>query len=97
MFKFLFGDNPGKEVVKQVVTLSTSAFGLIAAFAWNEAIQALFNKYLSAGGQRASKFIYAILVTLLLIVVTVQLAKVKHTFVPEEEVFIEKKSDKDST
>lgn len=94
MFRFLFGENPGKEVVKQVVTLSTSAFGLIAALAWNDAIQTLVNKYLSSGGQLVSKFIYAVLVTLLLIVATVQLAKLKQTFVPEGEVeVVEKKKD----
>lgn len=94
MFKFLFGDNPGKEVVKQVVTLSSSAFGLIAALAWNDAIQTLVNKYLSSGGQLVSKFVYAFLVTALLIVATVQLGKLKQTFAPEDDVVV-KKFDKE--
>jgi S-methylmethionine-dependent homocysteine/selenocysteine methylase len=86
MIRFLFSDNPGKEVIKQVVTLSTSAFGLIAALAWSDAIQSLVNKYLSAGGQLISKFVYALLVTLLFIVATVQLAKLKQTFAFEGEL-----------
>jgi len=93
MFKFLFGDAPGKEVIKQVATLSGSAFGLIAALAWNEAIQALVNQYLSfsVGSQIISKIAYALVVTLLLIVATVQLAKRKHRFAPEEVVVVEEK------
>ena len=93
MIKFLLGDAPGREIAKQVIALSGSAFGLIAALAWNEAIQTLVNQYLSfsVGSQIISKVVYALLVTFLLVVATVQLARLKHRFAPEEEVMIEKK------
>ena len=34
------------EVIKQMVTLSTSGFGLVAALAWNNFIQELVSNYI---------------------------------------------------
>lgn len=87
MFKFLFGTTPTKEVVRQVLTLMTAAFGLVAALAWNEAIQTLVNKYLSftAGGAVISKFVYAIVVTFLLVLITAQLARLRERLHLEDE------------
>ena len=35
-----------KELLKQMITLSTSGFGLVAALAWNDAIQAFVKEYI---------------------------------------------------
>lgn len=68
-----------KELLKQVITLSTAGFGLVAALAWNEAVQAFvdgyLSKYLSVGSGIFSKFIYAILITAFAVFVTYQLTK----------------------
>ncbi|MCR4324674.1 MAG: DUF5654 family protein [Candidatus Curtissbacteria bacterium] len=67
-----------RELLKQLVTLSTSGFGVVAALAWNEAIQTFINDYivgyLTIGSGLASKFIYAILVTTFAVLVTYQLS-----------------------
>lgn len=68
-----------KELLKQLVTLSTSGFGLVAALAWNEAIQAFvkeyIDKYASVGSGIVSRFIYALIITSIAVVVTYQLTK----------------------
>lgn len=67
-----------KELAKQLVTLSTSAFGLAAALAWNETIQQTVKDFIEPripGSGLASRFIYAALVTLLGVLVTFQLTR----------------------
>lgn len=67
-----------KELAKQLVTLSTSAFGFAAALAWNETIQQTVRDFIEPkipGAGVFSKFIYAILVTLLGVFATFQLSK----------------------
>ena len=67
------------EIVKQMVTLSTSGFGLVAALAWNSVIQEFVNSYvkkwLPSGSGIISLLIYALIITVLAVVVTVQLSK----------------------
>lgn len=53
-----------------MISLSTAAFGLIAALAWNAAITELFKIVLKPGAGVVSLFIYAIVVTLIAVVVT---------------------------
>ncbi len=67
-----------KELMKQLVTLSTSAFGLAAALAWNETIQQTVKEFIEPklpGSGILSRFIYAALVTALGVVVTFQLTR----------------------
>lgn len=67
------------EVVRQMLTLATSGFGLVAALAWNSVIQEFVNSYIKRwfenGSGIASLFIYAILITALAVFVTLQLSK----------------------
>ena len=69
-----------KELLKQMITLSTSGFGLVAALAWNEAIQAFvkeyIDRYISVGSGIISRFIYAIIITALAVLITYQLTKI---------------------
>ena len=62
-----------------MVTLSTAGLGLVAALAWNEAIQALVreyvDRYISVGSGIISRFIYAIIITAVAVFVTYQLTK----------------------
>lgn len=68
------------EIVRQMITLSTSGFGLVAALAWNSLIQEFVNNYirkwLPQGSGLVSLFIYAVIVTLLAVFVTLQLSKI---------------------
>ncbi len=68
-----------KEFIQQFVTLSTSGFGLVAALAWNEAIQAFvkdyIQKYYPDQSATLSKMIYAVIVTLLGVIITFQLSR----------------------
>lgn len=67
-----------KELIAQLLTLSTSAFGFAAALAWNETIQQTVKDFIEPripGSGVLSRFIYAILVTLLGVLVTFQLSR----------------------
>jgi ABC-type uncharacterized transport system fused permease/ATPase subunit len=70
------------EVAKQMVTLSTSAFGLVAALAWNSVIQEFINvyikKWMPEGSGIISLLIYALVVTVLAVLVTLQLSKLSE-------------------
>ena len=66
-----------KEVVEKVATLITAAFGLVAALAWNEAIQSLFKVggplyFLASSGPWA----YAIIVTVIAVIAAVWIGKI---------------------
>lgn len=69
-------------IVKQMLALATSGFGLVAALAWNNVIQELVSgyikPYLPQGSGFLSLFIYAALVTILAVTVTYQLSKLSE-------------------
>lgn len=73
-----------KELIQQLVTLSTSGFGLVAALAWNEAIQTFVKEYIQrfypdqAGV--VSKFLYAIIITAFAVLITYQLSRLASKF-----------------
>lgn len=71
-----------KEVFKEVLKLSTSGFGLVAALAWNELIKEIVNVYIKpfVGGASGiiSLLIYAIIVTVLAVLVTISLSKLAN-------------------
>jgi hypothetical protein len=70
------------ELVKQMLTLATSGFGLVAALAWNSLIQEFVNSYvkkwLPNGSGILSLLIYALIVTVLAVFVTYQLSKLSE-------------------
>jgi len=70
------------EVIKQMVTLSTSGFGLVAALAWNSLIQEVVNNYvkkwLPGNSGIISLLIYALVVTILAVFVTLQLSRLSQ-------------------
>jgi len=77
------------EVVKQMVTLSTSGFGLVAALAWNNLIQEFINSYikrwLPQSGGIISLLIYALIVTVLAVVITLQLSRLSQKLQSQSE------------
>jgi|SRR3989344_5721872 len=72
-----------RELVEQMLTLSTAAFGLVAALAWNEAIKSFVDQYIQPYFPETAiyyKFFYAIIVTLLAVIITYQLSQVSSKF-----------------
>ncbi len=71
-----------KEITKEVLKLSTSAFGLVAALAWNELIKEVVEQYIKplVGGASGiiSLLIYAIIVTTLAVVITINLSRLTN-------------------
>ena len=68
------------EVVKQMLTLATSGFGLVAALAWNELVKEVVFEYIKpVVGESSgiiSLLIYAVLVTILAVTVTYNLTRI---------------------
>jgi hypothetical protein len=67
------------EVVRQMFTLATSGFGLVMALAWNSVIQEFVNNYVKKffpNGGLLSLFLYAVVVTIVAVAVTLQLSKI---------------------
>ena len=68
-------------IVKQMLSLATSGFGLVAALAWNELVKATIDSYikpyLPEGSKILSNLLYALVVTSLAVLVTLQLTKLQ--------------------
>jgi C4-dicarboxylate transporter len=61
----------GGSVRERTVGYITGALGLVAGLAWNDAIKSLIDSFVSVGsGGIIAKFIYAVLVTVIIVVIT---------------------------
>jgi hypothetical protein len=84
-------------IIKQMSSLATAGFGVVAALAWNEFIKELVNNwikpYLPEGSGLITLFIYAMLVTALAVAVTLQLSKLEQTFTALGSKLNSKKND----
>lgn len=72
-----------EELFTQLLTLATSAFGLAAALAWNETIQQIVKEFIEPkipGSGVFSRLIYALIVTLLAVLITYQLSRIASRF-----------------
>jgi len=69
-------------VIEKMIALSTAGFGLVAALAWNNVIKDLIDNYVQPliGGTSGiwSLLIYAVMVTVLAVVVTMWLSKIEE-------------------
>lgn len=68
----------GKESIKTMLQLATSAFGLVAALAWNEAISTLVRRVFKTNGELVSLFVYAVIITALAVFITSRLSKLSE-------------------
>jgi Family of unknown function (DUF5654) len=66
--------NP-RAMVQTMISLASASLGLVAALAWNEAIKATLAK-LGLGDDLAGLYSYAILATIVAVVVLVMLGKI---------------------
>lgn len=72
-----------QELANQMLTLATYGFGLVAALAWNNTIQAIVKDYIEPrvpGSGLLSQLIYALIVTLLAVLITFQLSRLAAKF-----------------
>jgi len=64
-----------KAIVQSMITLASAALGLVCALAWNEAIKSAMKEILGEDDSVAGLFTYAVLATILAVVVLLVLAK----------------------
>jgi hypothetical protein len=74
-----------REVLEKTLQLATAAFGLVAALAWNEAIQTLFAQIFGEAADITAKFVYALIVTAIVIFATIRLARLQERVIAREE------------
>ena len=67
--------NRTRILLQTMITLASASLGLVAALAWNEAIKALITSILGKDDTLVGLFVYAILATLLAIVVLLILGR----------------------
>ncbi len=63
------------QVIDKMSSLIISAFGLVAALAWNGAIQAVFREVFGTAEGVVSMLVYAVVVTIIAVTATVWIAK----------------------
>lgn len=70
------------EVISQMLKLATNGFGLVAALAWNNVIKEFVAEYIKpfvgTDSGMVSLIIYAIIVTILAVTITLQLSRIKE-------------------
>ena len=66
------------EVIEKIAALVTAAFGLVAALAWNGAIQAIFKKVFGTSEGIGAMLTYAIVVTIIAVLVTIWIGRVSE-------------------
>ena len=78
-----------RTLIEELTRLITTSFGLMAALAWRGVIQEFINNYLKKFFGQASglisEVIFALIVTVLAVIVTWRLAKIKDRLIEEEE------------
>jgi membrane protein YdbS with pleckstrin-like domain len=65
-----------KEIIEKISSLIIAAFGLVAALAWNSAIQAIFQEYFGTAEGLIPMLVYAIVVTVAAVLITIWIAKI---------------------
>jgi sterol desaturase/sphingolipid hydroxylase (fatty acid hydroxylase superfamily) len=74
------------EVLDKFAELITVALGLVAALAWNTAIQNLFTMFFGkAGSALIGQFVYALLITLVVIFATIAVSRAAERAKKREE------------
>ena len=95
MTKIETPDNPKDlpvAIIKNMISLATSGFGLVVALAWNEVIKKTVEEYidpwLGKSGGIISMLIYAIVITLLAVIVTMQLSRLQKKMEKINQIFL---------
>ncbi len=64
-----------KEVIEKLASLITAAFGLVAALAWNDAIQKIFKEIFGEASSIPAMLMYAIIITIVAVIATIWVGK----------------------
>ena len=72
------------EILDKFSTLITSAFGFVAALAWNGAIQAIFKQIFGTPDAIVPMLTYAILVTVIAVIATIYISRLAEKFKMKE-------------
>ncbi len=63
------------EIIEKIAALVTAAFGLVAALAWNGAIQAIFKQVFGTAEGVWPMLVYAVIVTIIAVIATIWVGK----------------------
>jgi hypothetical protein len=83
-----------RAIVQPMITLSSAALGLVCALAWNEAIKAAMKSVLGEDDGLAGLFTYAVLATLMAVIVLLVLARIVAKIGGEAAVTREAEADR---
>jgi hypothetical protein len=64
------------EILEKLSGLVTAGLGLVAALAWNDAIQGLFKLIFGEQSNLLAKFLYALIITILIVLLTINFGRV---------------------
>lgn len=73
------------EVIDKIAALVTAAFGLVAALAWNGAIQELFSLIFGEQSTLVAMLVYAIVVTIIAVIVVILIGRAAAKAKREDE------------
>jgi hypothetical protein len=79
------------EVLEKLSQLVTAGLGLVAALAWNSLIQDLFKKIFGTHSDLWAKFAYALLVTVIVVIITLQISRAVNRL--KEEIKVDNKKE----
>ncbi len=65
-----------KEIMEKIASLIIAAFGLVAALAWNGAIQAIFKEVFGTAEGLVPMIVYAVVVTVIAVLATIWIARI---------------------
>ena len=65
------------DVIEKLAALIITAFGLVAALAWNGAIQAIFKEIFGSAETIGPMLTYAIVVTIIAVLVIIRIGKIE--------------------
>ncbi len=65
-----------KQIIEKISSLIIAAFGLVAALAWNGAIQSIFKRIFGTAETMGPMIIYAVVVTIIAVFATIGIAKI---------------------
>ena len=66
-----------KDVVEKLAALIVAAFGLVAALAWNGAIQTIFKQVYGTAESVGAMLVYAIIVTVIAVIAAIWIGKIE--------------------
>ena len=67
------------QIIDKMAELITVAFGLVAALAWNDAIKGIFTQIFGTPDKLSAQLAYAIVVTVIAIIITIWIGKLAGT------------------